>query len=81
MEKRGLKSKATSKNVIPAKAGIHKFLILLDSRLRGSDKLGIIRGCRKSIFSFERAKAGSEMALPLRNFAGPVVYIEAGPFL
>jgi len=36
---------ATSKNVIPAKAGIHKFLTLLDSRLRGSDKLGIIRGC------------------------------------
>jgi len=35
---------ATSKNVIPAKAGIHKFLRLLDSRLRGSDKLGIIRG-------------------------------------
>ena len=36
--------KATSKNVIPAKAGIHKLLTLLDSRLRGSDKLGIIRG-------------------------------------
>jgi len=30
-----------------AKAGIHKFLTLLDSRLRGSDKLGIIRGCLK----------------------------------
>jgi len=38
------KHKATSKNVIPAKAGIYKFLTLLDSRLRGSDKLGIIRG-------------------------------------
>ena len=43
--------KATSKNVIPAclsgrqaKAGIHKLLTLLDSRLRGSDKLEIIRG-------------------------------------
>jgi hypothetical protein len=35
----------------------------------------------KSIFSFGRAKAGSEMTLSLRNFAGPVVYIEAGPFL
>ncbi len=35
---------ATSKNVIPAKAGIHKLLTLLDSRLRGSDKLRIIRG-------------------------------------
>ncbi len=34
----------TSKNVIPAKAGIHNLLTLLDSRLRGSDKLGIIRG-------------------------------------
>ena len=45
---------ATSKNVIPAKAlhhmvfrakaGIHKILTLLDSRLRGSDKLVIVRG-------------------------------------
>ena len=39
--------KATSKNVIPAKAGIHKLLTLLDSRLRGSEKLGIIRGSLK----------------------------------
>ena len=30
---------ATSKNVIPAKAGIQNLLYLLDSRLRGSDKL------------------------------------------
>jgi hypothetical protein len=36
--------KDTSKNVIPAKAGIHKLMTLLDSRLRGSDKFGIIRG-------------------------------------
>ena len=43
-----LRFKATPKNVIPAKAGIHKFLTLLDSRLRGSDKLGIIRGSLKS---------------------------------
>jgi hypothetical protein len=35
----------------------------------------------RSTFSFERAKSGLEMALPLRNFAGPVVYSEAGPFL
>ena len=35
---------ATSKNVIPAKAGIQNLLYLLDSRLRGSDKLIIIRG-------------------------------------
>jgi hypothetical protein len=41
------KLKATSKNVIPAKAGIYKSLTLLDSRLRGSDKLGIIRGSLK----------------------------------
>jgi hypothetical protein len=34
---------ATSKNVIPAEAGIHKFLTLLDSRFRRSDKFGIIR--------------------------------------
>jgi len=40
--------KATSKNVIPAKAGIYKLLTLLDSRLRGSDKLGIIRGSIKT---------------------------------
>ncbi len=39
--------KATSKNVIPAKAGIQKVLTLLDSRLRGSDKLVIIRGSLK----------------------------------
>jgi hypothetical protein len=36
--------KATSKNVIPAKAGIQKGLRLLDSRLLGSDKLIINRG-------------------------------------
>ena len=36
--------KATSKNVIPAKAGIQNPLISLDSGLRGSDKLIIIRG-------------------------------------
>jgi len=35
--------KATSNNVIPANAGIQKLLTLLDSRLRGSDKLVIIR--------------------------------------
>jgi len=35
---------AISKNVIPAKAGIQKLFTSLDSRLRGSDKLIIIRG-------------------------------------
>jgi hypothetical protein len=35
---------ATSKNVIPTKAGIQKLLTILDSRLRRSDKLVIIRG-------------------------------------
>jgi hypothetical protein len=39
--------KATSKNVIPAKAGIQKRLTSLDSRLRGSNKLIIIRGSLK----------------------------------
>ena len=43
-----MKVKATSKNVIPAKAGTQKLLTLLDSRLRGSDKLIIIRGSLKS---------------------------------
>jgi hypothetical protein len=35
---------ATSKNVIPVETGIQKPLTSLDSRLRGSDKLIIIRG-------------------------------------
>jgi hypothetical protein len=39
--------KATFKNVIPAKAGIQKLLKLLDSRFRGSDEFGIIRGSHK----------------------------------
>ncbi len=38
----------SSKNVIPAEAGIYKLLTSLDSRLRGSDKFGIIRGCHKN---------------------------------
>ena len=41
------KLKGTSKNVIPVKTGIQKPLISLDSRLRGSDKLVIIRGSLK----------------------------------
>jgi len=40
--------KVISKNVIPAKAGIQNSLTSLDSRLRGSDKLIIIRGSLKS---------------------------------
>jgi len=43
--------KATSKNVIPAKAGIQNPLISLDSGLRGSDKLIIIRGSLKQSFA------------------------------
>jgi len=46
------KLKATSKNVIPAKAGIHNKMKLLDSRLRGSDRIGIIRGCLKTEAKF-----------------------------
>jgi len=34
----------SSKNVIPAKAGIQKVLKSLDSRLLGNDELRIIRG-------------------------------------
>jgi hypothetical protein len=44
-----MKLKATSKNVIPAEAGIQKLLISLDSPLRGSDKLIVIRGSFKFI--------------------------------
>ena len=39
--------KVASENVIPVKTGIQKPLISLDSRLRGSDKLVIIRGSLK----------------------------------
>jgi hypothetical protein len=39
--------KATSKNVIPAKAGIQKLLTSQDYLLRGSDKWIIIRGSLK----------------------------------
>jgi hypothetical protein len=39
--------KGASKNVIPVKTGIQKPLTSLDSRLRGSDKLIIIRGSLK----------------------------------
>jgi len=42
--------KATSKNVIPAKAGIQRLLTLLDSRLRGSDESEINRGSLKAYF-------------------------------
>ena len=41
--------KATSKNVIPVKTRIYNQLKLLDSRFRGSDRLGIIRGSLKII--------------------------------
>jgi hypothetical protein len=44
-KRQSLNLKATSKNVIPGKTGIHKGLTLLNSRLCGCDKLQIIRGC------------------------------------
>ena len=52
---------ATSKNVIPAKAGIQKFLTSPDFRFCGSDELIIIRGpllfygvlLRKDILKFD----------------------------
>jgi len=39
--------KVTSKNVIPAKAGIQNFMKSLDSCFRRSDEFGIIRGSLK----------------------------------
>jgi tetratricopeptide (TPR) repeat protein len=47
-----LRKMASSKNVIPAKAGIQKLLTLLDPRLRGSDKLIIIRGSQIAFVIF-----------------------------
>jgi hypothetical protein len=44
--------KGSSKNVIPAKAGIQKVLRSLDSRLRGSDELIINRGYLKIAIIF-----------------------------
>jgi hypothetical protein len=40
----GMEPRITSKNVIPAKAGIQKLLTALDSRLRKSDELMVVRG-------------------------------------
>ncbi len=42
-----LKFKATSKNVIPAKAGIQKLLTSLDRRFCGNGKLIMVRGSLK----------------------------------
>ena len=44
MKNRHPKIQVTSNNVISAKAGIQKPLIIQDSRLRGSDEFGILRG-------------------------------------
>jgi len=44
--------KITSKNVIPAKAGIQKLLTSLDSRLRGSDKSEIYKGYHKYLLFY-----------------------------
>ena len=49
IEERIARLKATSKSVIPAKAGIQKLLTLLDSGLIGSDKFIIIRGSLKAM--------------------------------
>jgi len=59
MRNQFLKFKASSKNIIPAKAGIYRFLTLLDSRLRGSDKLGIIRGS----LNFQLVNSGFHSAI------------------
>ena len=62
--------KATSKNVIPAKAGIQNPLTSLDSRLRGIDKLIIIRGSLISIIIAGCISLSIELIqvyLPTRN--------------
>ena len=58
--------KATSKNVIPAEAGIHKLLKLLNSHFRGSDELGIIRGSLNSLKIVKRLiyKIPPDLPLP-----------------
>jgi len=54
---------ATSKNVIPVKTGIYNQLKLLDSRFRGSDRLGIIRGSLMYIFSGTAAEISESIAV------------------
>jgi hypothetical protein len=58
------KNKATSKNVISVKTQIYTQLKLLDSCFRGSDRLGIIRGCYKNNIS----KYKWEEFLPIHLF-------------
>ena len=48
MYRRRFLLKSTSKNVIPAKAGIQKLLTSLDSQICRNNKLIIIRGSLKS---------------------------------
>ena len=64
-----LKIKSTSKNVIPAKAGIQKSLTTLDSRLRGSDKLVITGGglARRTVLQLSR----EPLALSISKFRNP----------
>ena len=83
--KRSRRFKAASKNVIPAKAGIQKLLTSPDSRLRGSNKLKIIRGplkyCHlKSWMKATIPKINLELEMlpvgqPLQDhlFQGPIV--------
>jgi hypothetical protein len=61
--------KATSKNVIPTKAGIQKLLTLLDSRLRGSDKSEIYRGYLKLWVIIISCKWNSFMEFDSANWA------------
>jgi len=71
--------KVTPKNVIPAKAGIHKFLTLLDSRLRGSDKLGIIRGSLNALSGFTPLEIMPRCSLRARLRPGRAHAPEGGP--
>jgi len=55
------------KNVIPAKAGIHNCLILLDPRLRGDDKNRIFHNFRYGIVRTEHRSIKNTFLLPFFN--------------
>jgi hypothetical protein len=59
-----IRTKGTSKNVIPAKAGIQKRVKILVPCLCGSDKLVIIRGVQKG---FRRSTLAGLLFFP-KNF-------------
>ena len=64
-----LNVKAASNNVIPAKAGIQNLLKSLDSCLRGSDKLIIIRGSLKAYANLQVIPPSTTIWAPVMYFA------------